>query len=130
MKRRDWLILGIVLAVSLTLFLLRPGASPSATAKTYLRITVPGQTYDLVTLDQTRDITVTQDDGSVNVVEIFPGGFRMKESNCRNQDCIKQGDVTADNADSRALGNEIICLPHRLILELVTAEDTTTVVTP
>ena len=46
----------------------------------------------------------------------------MKESNCTNQDCILQGDVTVDNVGSRVLANEVICLPHRVVLELVTAD--------
>ncbi|HPR78359.1 MAG TPA: NusG domain II-containing protein [Candidatus Limiplasma sp.] len=121
MKRRDWLILGIVLAASLILLLLRPQASQNA-GTAYLRISVPGQTYQLVPLTETRDIVIEQADGSRNVVEIFPGGFRMKESNCSNQDCILQGDVTVDNVGSRVLANEVICLPHRVVLELVTAD--------
>jgi len=119
-KRRDWLIIGIVLLVSLALFLLRPTAVTGGTA--YLKITVPGQTYDLIPLTETREIVIEQEDGCRNVVEIFPGGFRMVESNCANQDCILQGDVTTDNVGSRALANQIICLPHRLVLELVTAD--------
>ena len=130
MKRRDWMILAVVLAVSLTLFLLRPTPETSETATAYLRITVPGQTYDLIPLNETRDIVIEQEDGSRNVVEIFPGGFRMKESNCKNQDCVLQGDVTVDNIAGRVLANEVICLPHRVVLELVTQEDDTVELTP
>jgi hypothetical protein len=122
MKRKDWLIIATVLLFSLTLFLLRPRADTSDTATAYLRITVPGQTYDLIPLTEDRDIVIEQDDGSYNVVEIFPGGFRMKESNCKNQDCVNEGDVTVDNIGSRVLANEIVCLPHRLVLELVTED--------
>ena len=43
----------------------------------------------------------------------------MAESNCRNQDCLRQGSVTAENAGLRPLGGKIICLPHPLVLELV-----------
>jgi hypothetical protein len=125
MKRRDWIILGIVLAASLALFLLRPGMVDSTVSTAYLRISAPDQTFELVPLTESREITISQADGSNNVVEIFPGGFRMKESNCKNQDCIKQGDVTVDNMASRVLANEIICLPHQVVLELVTADEQT-----
>ncbi|MCE5342105.1 MAG: NusG domain II-containing protein [Eubacteriales bacterium] len=121
MKRRDWLILGIILLASLALFLLRPRAGGTGDTAANLRITVPGQTYELVALNEEREIVIEQEDGSRNVVEIFPGGFRMKESNCANQDCVLQGDVTVDNIGERVLANEVICLPHRLVLELVTA---------
>ena len=43
----------------------------------------------------------------------------MAESNCRNQDCLRQGSGTAENAGLRPLGGKIICLPHQLVLELV-----------
>ena len=72
-----------------------------------------------------QEIVITQDDGSRNVVQVFEGGFRMKESNCHNQDCILQGDVTLANIATRPLANQVICLPHQVVLELVTDESQT-----
>ena len=68
------------------------------------------------------EVVIDQADGSHNVVEVFAGGFRMKESNCTNQDCVHQGDVTLQNIASRPLANQIICLPHKVVLELVTVD--------
>lgn len=130
MKRRDWLILAVVLAVSLTLLLLRPKADPAGTDPLYLRITAPDQQFELVPLTADQDIVIEQADGSRNVVTVFPGGFRMKESNCANQDCILQGEVTSANMASRPLANQIICLPHKVILELVTGDEQTLEITP
>lgn len=128
MKRRDWLIVAIVLVASLTLLLLRPKADTTATTTAYLRIAAPGQSFDLVPLTADQEIVIEQTDGSHNVVEVFQGGFRMKEANCSNQDCIHQGDVTLENMNTRALANEIICLPHKVVLELVTGDEQTLVV--
>lgn len=122
MKRRDWLIIGLVAAVSLALFLARPQAAETAAETAYLRITAPGQTYGLIPLTGEQEVTIDQADGSHNVVQVFAGGFRMKESNCTNQDCILQGDVTLANIGARPLANQVICLPHRVVLELVTAD--------
>lgn len=122
MKRRDWLIIALVLAVSLLLFVLRPKATDDPQTTAYLRITAPDQSFELVPLTGDQEIEVLQADGSRNVVQVFDGGFRMKESNCKNQDCIHQGDVTLENMDSRALANQIICLPHKVVLELVTGD--------
>ena len=47
----------------------------------------------------------------------------MESSNCDNQDCVGQGEVTLENRDSRILFNMVICLPHRLTLELLTREE-------
>ncbi len=124
MKRRDWFILAAVLAVSALLFLLRPTADMAAGTDAYLRITAPDQTFALVPLDGDREIVIEQPDGERNVVQVFKGGFRMKEANCKNQDCIHQGDVTLTNIAGRVLANQIICLPHQVVLELVTADGT------
>jgi hypothetical protein len=123
MKRRDLIILAVVLAASLALYLLRPQAITDQDATVYLRITVNGQTQEIVPLTEEREIRIDQEDGDYNIVEIFPGGFRMVESNCFNQDCIHQGDVTTENIASRALANQIICLPHKVVLSLITQEE-------
>ncbi|MBN1776678.1 MAG: NusG domain II-containing protein [Clostridiales bacterium] len=124
MKRRDIIILAIVLVASLTLYLLRPKAIEDSAAAVYLRISIAGQTQELIPLTEERAIRIEQENGDYNIIQIFKGGFRMLESNCRNQDCIRQGDVTADNIGGRALANEIICLPHQLVLSLVTEDET------
>ena len=130
MKRRDFLILAIVLVVSLALFLLRPHAIQAPAAPLYLRISIAGQTQELIPLTEEREIRLEQENGDYNIVQIFNGGFRVIESNCFNQDCIHQGEVTADNIGGRALGNEVICLPHKLVLSLVTEDETLLELTP
>ncbi len=122
MKRRDWLIVGVVAALSLVLLVLRPGVVSPASGDVYLRITAPDQTFSLVPLTADSEIVIDQADGSHNVVTVFQGGFRMKESNCHNQDCVHQGDVTLQNIATRPLANQIICLPHKVVLELVTKD--------
>jgi len=124
MKRRDIIILVIVLVASLTLYLLRPKAIEDPSAVAYLRISIAGQTQELIPLTEEREIRIEQNNGDYNVIQVFEGGFRMIESNCYNQDCILQGEVTVDNIGSRALANEIICLPHQLVLSLVTEDET------
>ena len=119
MKRRDWLIIAIVLVLSLLLFALRPKTADVGNTTAYLQITAPEQSFAPIPLTGDQEIEIVQADGSHNVVQVFEGGFRMKESNCKNQDCIHQGDVTLTNMDSRALANQIICLPHKVVLELV-----------
>lgn len=123
MKRRDFLILAIVLAASLTLFLLRPKAIENPAAAAYLQITLAGQTEQLIPLTENREIRIDQKNGDYNIVQIYPGGFKMLEANCYNQDCIHQGEVTLFNIGTRPLSNEVICLPHKLVLSLITQEE-------
>ena len=122
MKRRDRLILTAVLLASLALFLLRPQAAQED-AQAMLRITVAGEVYQTVPLTQEQEIVIDQDDGSHNVIRVFQDGFVMAESNCTNQDCVLQGEVTTHNMATRPLANQIICLPHRVVLELVSEDE-------
>ncbi len=47
----------------------------------------------------------------------------MHASNCDNQDCVHQGKVTLDNRENRVLMNMIICLPNRVVLTLLDAQE-------
>ncbi|MFH1513026.1 MAG: NusG domain II-containing protein [Bacillota bacterium] len=123
MKRRDFIILAVVLVASVTLYLLRPRAIQGESAAAYLRVSIAGQDGELIPLNEDREIRIEQENGDYNIVRIFSGGFCVTEANCYNHDCIHQGEVTVDNIGERALANEIICLPHKLVLSLVTQEE-------
>ena len=47
----------------------------------------------------------------------------MEKSNCEGQDCVDEGEVTLENRQERILGNMVICLPHQLMLYLITREE-------
>lgn len=121
MKRRDGIILAVVLMLTLLCLLGRllwgPRIPQGETP--VLRITISGRLHSETPLDREGEILLQQEDGARNVVRYYPGGFEMGESNCPNGDCIHQGAVTRDNADTRPLMNQIICLPNRVVLEMV-----------
>ena len=75
--------------------------------------------------EYTRTIRQIMPDGSeaVNVLHLTPEGFWMEESNCEGHDCIDEGIVTLSNREERVLGSWVICLPHQLVLELMTKEE-------
>lgn len=58
-----------------------------------------------------------------NVVRLGANGFAMASANCPDQICVSEGEVTLDNRKTRALGANLICLPHQLTLELVDAPE-------
>ncbi len=120
MKRRDWLIFLVMLAAGGAIWLLGGRAALPAGEAPMLRVTVEGRPAELVALNTSRELVIEQEDGARNVVELFPGGFRMREASCRNQDCVHQGEVTTENLESRPLYNQVVCLPNRVVLELVT----------
>ena len=130
MKRRDFIILAIVLVASAALLLFRPQAAQDSNTSAYLRVFAPDRPVELIELNEEREFRIELDNGDYNVVEIFPGGFRVIEANCPHQDCIRQGAVTTENIGGRVLANEVICLPHKLVLSLVTAEEAARELTP
>lgn len=92
-------------------------------AETYLLVRTASGTYMPIPLNEDNAFTVRQSDGSENTVHIGKNSFYMEASNCENQNCVEQGEVTLENRDSRALLNMVICLPHNLSLELLTLEE-------
>lgn len=89
-------------------------------AESYLIVRSAGGTSLPIPLDKDNAFKVRQSDGSENTVHIGRNSFYMEASNCENQNCVQQGEVTLENRDSRALLNMVICLPHNLTLELLT----------
>ncbi len=88
----------------------------------YVQIQVDGVTKARVPLTQPQTITLRQPTGEENVVEITREGAVMRSANCHNQDCVHMGAVTRDNWESRVNGAFIICLPHRVTVELIVRE--------
>ena len=92
-------------------------------ADSYLLLTTASGTRLPIPLNADNAFRITQADGSENVVHIGKDSFYMESSNCENQNCVQQGEVTLANRETRILFNMVICLPHNLRLELVTREE-------
>jgi len=123
MNKKNWVVIAvIVLAAALLLamtFLQRP---MTAVEEDTVIISVDGKEYARVPLSKPRTVTVTQEDGSVNVVEVSDHGAMMAHSTCDNQLCVKMGEVTVDNWEYRPNQQFIICLPNRVSVELAVTE--------
>lgn len=80
--------------------------------KMQLQILIDGElieTYDYST-DEDFYKEIALDIGNTIVIE--NGQIYMKEANCPDGLCIKQGEISKD-------GQSIICLPHKLVVRLV-----------
>ena len=100
------LMLLIVLAAVL---LFRPGGGTGTTA----RISLDGQVVeelDLSTLDSRWERTFTGSSGLSNRVVAEDGKIWVEEAGCPDQVCVKQGPAGI---------TPVICLPNKLIIELV-----------
>ena len=148
MKRRDVYILGGVALLGLLLFLLSRFVSPAPVksgrepisltalgslqsaqggrlvpAASYLRIKQGQDYYELVPLLAPGEIAIRQQGGQENIIYIDKDSAVMHSANCSNQDCVKQGEVSLANIQSRILRNFIICLPNQVSLELLTQKE-------
>ena len=92
-------------------------------AESYLLLTTAYGTRMPIPLNGDNAFRITQADGSENVVHIGKDSIYMESSNCENQNCVQQGEVTLENRETRVLFNMVICLPHNLRLELVTRDE-------
>ncbi len=123
MNKKNWVVIAVIfLAAALLLamtFLQRP---MTAVEEDTVIISVDGKEYARVPLSKPRTVTVTQEDGSVNVVEVSDHGAVMAHSTCDNQLCVKMGEVTVDNWEFRPNQQFIICLPNRVSVELAVTE--------
>ena len=92
-------------------------------AESYLIVRSPSGLYAPIPLNEDNSFRIRQENGDENVVHIGKNSFYMESSNCENQNCIGQGEVTLENRETRVLFNMVICLPHGISLELLTREE-------
>ncbi|MBD5468742.1 MAG: NusG domain II-containing protein [Lachnospiraceae bacterium] len=58
-----------------------------------------------------QDIRIDAADGGYNLVRVENGSVFVREADCENGDCIRQGTI-------RHTGESIICLPHKLAVTI------------
>ena len=106
-------IVAFVLAAAVgAVALMQAGASPgseTAEAKAVVH-DGDGGIHELA-LSHDAELPVTTSLGT-NVVVVEDGAVYVREADCQNGDCIRQGAIDAP-------GRQIICLPHKLWIEVV-----------
>ncbi len=111
MKAKHWIfLLSGILFISLLLLLLpRLFFSKSSVAEIYR----DGILIQTVPLPDTSDLlTIPLLHGEQeNILVVSDGGIRMKSANCPDKLCVHQGEI-------RTGGTPIVCLPHRLVIQL------------
>ncbi len=110
-KTRTWVILLLcilLLAAAASLYLwLRPAKGRIA------NIYVDGKLYRAIDLDALtgREVCIVETERGVNVIVAEPGRIRVESADCPDKVCVDAGWLS----DSAA---PIVCLPHRLVIEL------------
>ena len=121
MKNRANIIVGAivaaVLAAALGAYAFMQMGGTVGGANAALRAVVhdgDGATHELP-LSEDAELPVTTSLGS-NVVVVEDGAVYVREADCDNQDCIHQGKLDRP-------GRQIICLPHKLWIEVIAEGD-------
>ena len=122
MDKKNYWVIALMVALAIGLLAAVTLLRPSGGQNGEIVVTVDGAEYARVPLGQKQTLTVTQEDGSVNVVEISERGAVMASSTCHNHLCVQMGEVTLDNWETRPNQQFIICLPNRVSVELVVKE--------
>lgn len=81
-------------------------------------VTLDGETLIDLPFDQAHTLTVIQHGTGENTVQITGDAVYMEHADCENQDCVQMGRVTRENLEMRVMGGFIVCLPHRLSVEV------------
>lgn len=108
-KKRDIIIIALLLACALALYLVSQ-VSLSAEASTVV-VTLDGEEVLRRPLAMEDTYEIRQTDGSVNVIAVEGGAVYMKEANCRDGLCIRQGKMKNG-------AKTIVCLPHKVVVRL------------
>lgn len=107
MKRTgcDLLLVGGILLLALLLFLaVRPGEQGA-----YAVVRQDGEEIGRYPLDQDRTVTIGEE--QYNILQIEGGAASVMEANCGDHTCVRTGAVSRE-------GEVIVCLPHKLIVEI------------
>ena len=100
-------------AASAVWLLFRGGSTGSPIA----RISREGVLLEEIDLNQVEEYyTLTfEDERGTNTVLVAPGRIRISKADCPDQVCVNQGCISDGTVP-------IVCLPHRLLVEIVGAE--------
>lgn len=84
------------------------------------KILLDGKLYTTLRLDEDTIISVESKDG-YNIIEVSNGYVFVKEADCPNQTCVNEGRVNKS-------GGTIICLPHKLVIQVELDSEIDTIV--
>lgn len=106
-KKADIVLAILLIAVGLSVsYALSFGQS----AGDALVITADGERFGSYALMEDNEVAIERD-GHINKITIQDGVVSMSFSDCRGQDCVKMAPISKT-------GESIICLPHKLVLEI------------
>lgn len=111
--KNDLFILIVFLLISGCLFIVFK--NPSRTDGEYALITVNGEEYARLDINENTDITVSTDEGT-NSVHVSNGKISVISADCPDQICVNHEAIGYDK-------ETIVCLPHKLVIEICSEKE-------
>lgn len=107
----------IVLFFVLLIFGIALSAASLLTSTTgqKVQIEVDGQPYAVYSLAENQTVEITQH-GHTNKITIKDGTVQMSYSDCKNQICVNDGQISKTN-------QSIVCLPNKVMVEITGGEE-------
>ena len=112
-KKMDIVIIVLLLIISFTPHLIFFKTSQKSSKNNYAIIQVDGKIHkkiDLSKVKKSEKVNLNLPNGK-NTLLIKNNNIEMKSANCNDALCVKQGNISK-------VGQTIICLPHKLIIEI------------
>jgi len=81
-------------------------------------VTLDGETLMTLPFEEPHVVRIVLPDGGENTLTLTGTAVTMTEANCEGQDCVRMGEITRENLEVRVMGGFIICLPHRVSVEV------------
>ena len=113
MKKRDLLIAAVLLAFALAVMALN-FLSADEPGKSFT-VTLDGREVLRATLSRDGEYPIRQPDGAVNVITVENGQVYVREANCRDGFCMRQG-------RTKTAAKTLVCLPHKLVVTVIKDE--------
>ena len=112
-KKMDIVIIAVLLIISFTPHLIFFKTSQKGSKNNYAIIQVDGKIHKKIGLSNVKKsekVNLNLPNGK-NTLLIKNNSIQMKSANCNDALCVKQGNISK-------VGQTIICLPHKLIIEI------------
>ncbi len=113
LKRDIILVLSLVIIAAAAFLIINYGVKKNGK---YVVIKVDGRVIKTLELDRETSIEVNGYQGGVNEIVIKDGKVSMTDADCHDKLCVKTGKISKK-------GETIVCLPHRVVVEIKGSQD-------
>lgn len=110
MKKADFVIIGIVIAVAAVMLIFLYGSNSNFGS--YVQIEINGEITETLPLDEDTQKEIITENGGTNTLVIKDGKAKMTEANCPDGICKNHKSISRN-------GESIICLPHKVVISVV-----------